>query len=44
MRFHLAQATSLADVYDALTSERVYKKLIPGGNHPNDSKRAVRSV
>ena len=40
-----AQLVSLADVYDALTSERCYKKsLLPRKSRADDPERRVRSV
>ncbi|MDL2238452.1 HD domain-containing protein, partial [Christensenellaceae bacterium OttesenSCG-928-K19] len=40
-----AQAAALADVYDALTSDRVYKKsILPRRSHAYDIGRGVRRV
>lgn len=39
-----AQLVSLADVYDALTSERCYKKPSPTKSRADDPEQRVRSV
>ena len=39
-----AQVVSLADVYDALTNERVYKRPFHMKGHRNDRHRRMRTV